>query len=417
MNPLADCAYHVLRRSCALSRQIPGLHFVIPSSNSDGMSAVPSAATNPNGMHQTLPAKDKHEVELVTTTEGWEGLAPHWDALVTDSASNSAFLTRAWMQDWVRCFLGTGRCLFVLIVRDSGRPVAIAPWYMATSRCAGLRSREIRFLGTPETGSDYLDVIVRHGQERDAADAIYRFLFGAGSRHWDQLSLGDIPADSLFLFHFMNRLEEEGKFVELRRHAYIPRAALPATAECFFAGLSSGRRARYRQDWRRLEEHGNVQHVTCGGPTADEGLRRFFALYDTKSGHDGHALHQFLQTFFGSRTAVVPQIDILSVEGCDVAALLHLAYGTTLHLLLMVTDKAFDRRISVGNALLGKCLENAIAANFACYDFLKGGEEYKFHWANGAKISLSLQVGQRRLVSYLCTSSRLLRYLAKALLR
>jgi len=361
--------------------------------------------------------KNEHEVELVNTKEGWADLAHHWDTLVADSATDSMFLTHGWLQTWMSCFLGARRRLFVLVVRDGGRPVAIAPWYLAISRCAGLRSREVRFLGTPETGSDYLDIMVRHGREREAANAIYRFLFGAGSCHWDQLSLSDIPADSLFLFHFMNQLDEDGKFAELRRHAYIPRATLPETAERFFAGLSAGRRTRYRQDWRRLEEHSGVRHVTYHRPDTEEGLRRFFALYDAKSGHDSSALRPFLSALCGSGTVIAPQIDILSAEGCDVAAHFHLAYGNALHLLLVATDKSFDRRISVGNALLGKCIGNAIEAGFACYDFLKGGEEYKFHWANEAKISLSLQVGQRRLASYLCTSSRLLRYLAKALLR
>ncbi len=361
--------------------------------------------------------KSEHEVELVDTTKGWADLAHHWDALVADSAANSMFLTHDWLQTWIKSFLGTGRRLFVLVVRNSGQPVAIAPWYLATSRCAGLRSREVRFLGTPESGSDYLDVMVRHGRERVAANAIYCFLFGAGSCHWDQLSLSDIPADSPFLFHFMNRLDEDGKFAELRRNAYIPRATLPETAELFFAGLSSGRRARYRQDWRRLEEHSGVRHATYHRPGAEEGLQRFFALYDAKSGHDGSTIRPFLEALCGSGTVVTPQIDILSADGRDVAALIHLAYGNALHLLLVATDKSFDRRISIGNALLGKCIENAIEARFACYDFLKGGEEYKFHWANGAKTSLSLHVGQRHLAPYLCTASRLLRYLAKAMLR
>lgn len=368
-------------------------------------------------MRQILPEKHKHEVELVDTMEGWTGLARHWDTLLADSAADSLFLTREWMESWVRCFLGARRRLFILVVRDNDRPVAIAPWYLESARCGGLRPREIRFLGSPETGSDYLDVIVRRGWEQDTAVAIYRFLFGEGSRHWHQLSLSDIPADSLFLFHFLNCIDENGKFAELQRHAYIPRVMLPRTVEIYFSGLTAGRHARYRRDWRRLEEHDGVQHTACRGPDTDEGLRRFFALYNAKSGHDGSALHRFLRVLSGCGATVSPQIDILSADGCDIAGIVHLAYGQTLHLLLMATDKSFDRRTSAGNALVGKCMGNAIETGFTCYDFLKGGEDYKFRWANCAKASLSLHVGQRRFKSYLCTSSRLMRYLAKALLR
>ncbi len=378
---------------------------------------APSTDSGLKGTCQVLPVKNKYEVELVNAADGWAALARHWDALLAESASDSLFLTHHWMQSWLRCFLTGERRFFVLIVHHSNQPVAIAPWYLETVRCAGLRSREIRFFGTPETGSDYLDVIVRHGWEQDAAEAIYRFLFGAGSRHWDQLSLSDIPANSLFLFHFMNLLDEAGKFAEIRRHAYIPRTTLPATAESFFAGLSSKCRNRYHKDWRHLKEHSGLCHVTYRGLDTDEGLRRLFALYDAQGEHDVSALKRFLQELSGSGVAVGLQIDILTAEGCDIVALLHLVYANTLHLLLQASDKSFDRRVSIGNALIGKCLDNAISEKLVCYDFLKGGERYKFQWANSAKVSISLHVGQRRIMSYLCTSSRLLRYLAKAMLR
>ncbi|MHB8257514.1 MAG: GNAT family N-acetyltransferase [Acidiferrobacterales bacterium] len=360
--------------------------------------------------------KNNYKIDLINTTEGWATLSLQWSTLLSESDSDSLFLTRGWMESWIQCFMGSKRSLFVLVVRNSDGPVAIAPWYLETGRCAGLRSREIRFLGTPETGSDYLDVIARHGYEKDAANAIYDYLFGAGSRHWDQLSLSDLPAESRFLFHFMNRLDEAGKFSELRRNAYIPRTTLPATTKSYFEGLSARRRARYRKDWRHLEKHGAC-HITYQGQNTDESLPRFFALYTAQSKHDGSTLNRFLQVLSGKGTTVSLQIDFLVAKERDIAALLHLVYGNTLHLLAQASDKSFDRRLSLGNALIGKCLDRAIEAKVACYDFLKGGEEYKFEWSNSAKASLTLQVGQRNLRSYLCTASRLLRNLAKAILR
>ncbi len=359
----------------------------------------------------------KFKVEHIGSATEWGRLAEHWNALLSISPSGSVFLTWEWIQSWVQSFLAEGRDLFILTVHCENRIVAIAPWYIERVRCAGWRQREIRFLGSPETGSDYLDVIVECGREREVADAIYYFLFQEGKAHWDQLSLSDIPAESLFFFHFMNRIDEHGKFAEIRRHAFMPQVKLPKTAEDYLSALSTSQRARYRLHLRRLELHTRTSHITFRDKDVNEGMRRFFELYDAKSGYDGSALARFLQVFADSGAAAALQVDILEVEDRDVAGILHLAGAETLSLFLMATDKAFDRRISIGNILVGKCLAKAIESGFGHYDFLKGGEEYKFRWANKARTSLSLHMGQQRFASRVCTSVRLLRYIAKAMLR
>ncbi len=361
-----------------------------------------------------LSVNSKYNVSVIRTAEDWTVLANQWDALLDSSMAKSMFLTYDWIQSWIRCFLTGNRRLFVVVIREADQLIAAAPWYIEVTRCAGLKSREIRFLGTPETGSDYLDVVARHGCEQDAAEAIYGFLFGDGHGEWDQLSLSDFLSDSLFLFYFMNQLDEAGKFFEIQRHAYIPRAILPDSVESFFAKMSA---ARYRRSWRRLDRHQGVGLVSLSGQDSSEALARFFRLYEAKSGYDGAYLRKFLEQFCRPESAVTLQIDFLIAENKDVAALVHLVYEKTLHLLLMATDRTFDHRISVGIALIGKSLETAIEKKYTCYDFLKGPEEYKFHWTDTARLSLRLFLGQRTVRSRVCTAYRLLRYFGKAMLR
>jgi CelD/BcsL family acetyltransferase involved in cellulose biosynthesis len=64
---------------------------------------------------------------------------------------------------------------------------------------------------------------------------------------------------------------------------------------------------------------------------------------------------------------------------------------------LMAVNKDFDKKISVGNILVGICLEEAILEGIRRYDFLKGNEDYKFHWANSGRRSLEISLYQRRL--------------------
>jgi CelD/BcsL family acetyltransferase involved in cellulose biosynthesis len=91
----------------------------------------------------------------------------------------------------------------------------------------------------------------------------------------------------------------------------------------------------------------------------------------------------FLEKFMARSEGNNPiQLDFLNVAGQNIAGLLHFRYGNTLSMYLMGVDHSFDKSISVGNILVGLSIEKAIAEGFATYDFLRGDEDYKFHWSN-----------------------------------
>ncbi|MEZ5583583.1 MAG: GNAT family N-acetyltransferase [Candidatus Competibacteraceae bacterium] len=112
--------------------------------------------------------------------------------------------------------------------------------------------------------------------------------------------------------------------------------------------------------------------------------------------YDGSKLDGFLVTFCTLSSAKQwVQTDLLSIDGRDISGLLHLRYGYNLAVLLVVADKVVFSKISLGNLFIGMCLENAIENGMTCYDFLKGDEDYKFHWANQGQVSLSIFCHQR----------------------
>ena len=73
--------------------------------------------------------------------------------------------------------------------------------------------------------------------------------------------------------------------------------------------------------------------------------------------------------------------------------------------------------MSVGNLLIGLCLQKAITENIAEYDILRGSEDYKFHWAIGGRRSLNVRVYQRRLPGFILIALKSLKALLKLLLR
>ncbi|WDT75063.1 MAG: GNAT family N-acetyltransferase [Candidatus Manganitrophus sp.] len=348
--------------------------------------------------------------------EQWRELSKEWNDLLHRSGSNRVFLTSEWLYSWAECFLKEERALYILTVYNDKTLIGIAPWCIRKARYAGFPMRRIEFLGTPETGSDYLDVFAKKGKEKEVARSIYHFLFGEGASQWDCFGFLDIPSDSLFLLHFMELMQEDGKYLEVEAGAFCPIFALPKTREDFLAKLSYSRRQRYLRDSRILEKEGDVRHDSI---RLESGLalKEFRALYQ-KRWTDSDPLFLFLeQALLRSQGGDQVQLDLLNVKGRMVAGLLHLRYGESLSLYLMAVDHTFNKTISIGNILVGRSIEKAMAEGFSEYNFLKGNEEYKFYWADQGDRSLHLFFYKRRWPLMIWLTVRFLKSIAKIWVR
>jgi len=357
-------------------------------------------------------------VTVIDSNEDWYNLAPQWSALLDASASGSIFLTWEWLSAWADCCLGSDRSLFILAFYEKEHLIGIAPFYVERKKNGSFILREIHFLGAPEAGSDYLDVFAQRGREKDVANALYDFLMVEGRTCWDLMHLTDIPADALFLVHFGWRVQIEGKYAEIAQSTYCPIVSLPETESEFFAVLSPWRRKKFKQDFRVIHREQGVNHTVIKGKEAACRLGEFFNIYEEKEGWSGKKLRPILQGFSNRFDADSPvQIDMLSVNGQTVASLLHLQYRSTLAMYLMAVDKVYNPKLSLGNLLVGLCIKNSITEGHAAYDFLRGDESYKFHWANEGKSNMQLTFWQKRPAAVVSGLARLARHAGKLILR
>src|SRR5437867_2240264 len=116
--------------------------------------------------------RDTVSVEIVEVTGRFMEMRETWNALLAESDSDCLFLTWEWLTTWWRHLAGDRR-LFIPTVSHRGEIIAIAPMVV---RPPGLSSvlpfPAIEFMGTGSIGSDYLDVIVRRGQEARAMEGV-----------------------------------------------------------------------------------------------------------------------------------------------------------------------------------------------------------------------------------------------------
>ncbi len=357
-------------------------------------------------------------IRSVTSMDEWLSLSSAWSNLLTESNSSTIFLTWEWLYSWSEVCLEKDRQLFILAFYEKSSLVGVAPFYLQKRKFGLFPVREIRFLGTPESGSDYLDIVAKKGHEYDVSNALYDYLQGEARSGWDQLHLTDMRADSLFLLHFMNRLDEEGRYAELKRSAYCPGVQLPDNESDLYSMLSTGWRKKFKQDMRVSKRDHDMSHVVFVGSEVEGQLEHFFQMYEEISGWSGVQTHSILKKLMKKYDDAMPfQLDYLFLDGKPLAALFHFKFNQIVSMYLMAVDKKHNPKVSLGNLLVGYSILDAISAGHKFYDFLKGDERYKFHWSNRGHCTLQLNVWQKRPAGYCMALAKLTRLIGKVLLR
>jgi len=350
--------------------------------------------------------------------DSWRSISTDWANILYESNAATYFLSWEWLFSWAEICLNADRQLFILTFYENDLLIGVAPFYIQKRKFGTFFVRELRFLGTPESGSDYLDVMTQNGREKEIASTLYDYLHGVGRSCWDQLILSDMRADSLFLLHFMNRLREEGRYSELKRSAFCPRMRLPDTDEELYPMLSRGWRKKFKQDMRICNRDHAGAHVVVAGSEVDGHLEEFFQMYESKGGWPGEQLLSILKKLLEKYTDDVPfQLDYLFLNSKPCAALFHFKFKQTVSMYLMAVDKQFNPKVSLGNLLVGYSIKNAISSGFKYYDFLKGDERYKFHWSNSGQCTLQLNVWQKKPAGYCMALVNLFRQSVRLLLR
>jgi CelD/BcsL family acetyltransferase involved in cellulose biosynthesis len=331
-----------------------------------------------------------------------EQLAESWRQLESAATVPTVFVRFAWQRAWVRHFVEAGdapaaRRLWILALWDKDQLAGLAPWYLVTRRHYGLRIREVRSLGSPEGGSDHLDILAAPGREQMVGQGIAQALWGELSDQWDRLDLQEIPAHAPVLYHLAGVVEQEGRQIDLMAGPYCPVFHLPETVERVVGGLGTRHREAFRRNLRAVQRLGQVEHRTWRGPDIASHLAPVFRFHQERWPGFDRRVYPFLEeVIVRSSEATGAQLDGLLVDGSLRAGYLHFTSAGRRELFLLGVDPERMAGVNLGKALLGMCLEQAVQDGIREYDFLKGGESYKFDWANGGERALQVAVVRRR---------------------
>ncbi len=326
-------------------------------------------------------------IELIAEAEGFRRLRPEWDELLSTSRSDSLFLTWEWMFTWWK-HLGGRRRLSILAVRSSdGQLIAIAPLALRPpdyGRLAPFSSLE--FLATGTVGSDYLDLIVRAGQEQHALPALADHL----ARGTMMLELAQIRRGSSLVLDLAGRIEGRGWGLSEAATAVCPYIDLSGrTWTSYLAGLGPAHRANLNRRLRNLTRSSELQFTEAKSEEErHEFLARLIDLHTqrrrTMGGSD--AFHTPATLAFHEEFSALAlrrgwlRLYLLRLDGVPVAALYGFRYGRTFYFYQSGFDPAYGKR-SVGLVVMGLTIRKAVEEQAAEFDLLHGDERYKSLWA------------------------------------
>jgi CelD/BcsL family acetyltransferase involved in cellulose biosynthesis len=319
-------------------------------------------------------------VDVIGDESGFIRLHDEWDGLLASSASNTPFLTSAWMRAWW-AHLAASASLRVMAVRDGGALIAVAPM-MLTRR--GLSST-LEFLGIGGAGADYLDLIIHTGREREAIDAL------ATTLHSLQfpLYLDHLPPAALAT-RLQSALATSGwtsietspdvcPFINLSGHSW----------DSYLATLGSAHRANVRRRLRAIAAGFDVQFAVA--ETEDQRRTALSALIDLNrerwanrggttafQSPDLCAFHDDVTwSMLRDRTL---RLYTLTLNGAIAAVM----YGFARQQRFFFFQHGFSEayaKASIGLVLMALTVRTAIEDGMTEFDMLYGHETYKRLWA------------------------------------
>ena len=338
-------------------------------------------------------------VRVVTTLEEFNTLAEQWNRLLRETAADNIFLTWEWLYTWAKHYLGSYR-LWIVLVFKGDQLVGIAPFYIRHKMDGLVKVREMRFLGTEEVCSAYLDFIVHEKHKKAVLHRIYRHLHEETGGLWDVLTLAEIPAESSSIDFWDGFIQEAGKVMEITETTVCPVVDLPGRPEDFLASLSGNNRYNLQRKRKRLEQAGQVAYERAASiQDIEKSLESFILLHQIRWEHKGTTgnfrsqrflrFHREIARVFAEKGWV--HLDFLRLNGEPIAGIYGYGYNDRYSFYLPGFNPTVVPEASPGMLLLFHRIEEAIRQGYQEFDLLRGVAGYKMAWANGLRRCLTLR--------------------------
>ena len=288
----------------------------------------------------------------------------------------------AWLKVWWEAFGGEGE-LYLRTLRQGQKIIGFAPLLVDKGTAS--------FVGSADV-CDYLDFAITPGRERDFFKILLDDLKEQGI---NKLDLRPLRPDSTVLAQLVSIVQNRGYEVTCLSEDVSLELDLPATWNEYLAILKSKQRHEVRRKLRRLWKAGSVEHRCVEvGQEVEDYLDIFLKLFSLSKHEKASFMNHNRESFFRSLAKAMAEIGllrlgILQLDKVPVAMTMGFDYNGSHYLYNSAYDPQFSY-LSVGLLCKVLCLKESIEKGKRKWNFLKGGEPYKY------------QLGGREVPLYSC---------------
>lgn len=250
---------------------------------------------------------------------------------------------------------------------------------------------------------NYWDVLAAPEDREQVVPAIVAAL-GQRRSEWDALMVDKLPEDSATV----DILRDSGLRVKHPVRSPSPRITLPDTFDAYLAGFSKNRRWRMRRNLKAIDG-GQLSVRIVSDPTELRGvLERWQALrveWWKKREREmlgEHGSERFLAFTQDVMLTLIPQGHAVVWEISEGAQLVGVAVNFLDERTFYYWLWGFDARIEdlrPGHTLIAYGIRWSIETGRRYFDFMVGGEDYKYDYAPEDRGVLSMAIGNGRLRS------------------
>lgn len=318
------------------------------------------------------------ELLVYQDAAAFDELKSEWNSLLARAPMNCIFYTWEWQSTWWDAYQ-PGE-LLILACREDGQLLGIAPLFITESE----RGRSVQIIGCVDV-TDYLDFIIDAARLQDVLTAFADY-FADHRAAFDLLDFCNIPQHSPTQSILPALLEMRGFDASVTQQEVCPIIELPQNWSDYLGSLDKKQRHEVRRKLRRI--HGAAGpidwYIVNGSHHLPEEIDQFMRLMAASDPQK----EQFLQNvsnvkFFKN---IVPlaqkcdwlQMNFLTVGAERVAAYINFVYENRVLVYNSGLNHQEYGQLSPGIVLLAYNIQYAIEQGYQVYDFLRGGETYKY---------------------------------------
>ena len=333
-----------------------------------------------------------------------------WDAVYAADPDAQFFLSWQWLSDWLTCHKTVWFVLAAKRHESDDAYAAFLPMRMRTQYDEKLGFfNQLHFAG--DGFSDYNGVLTRPEFEAEVVPAFAEFL--KREFHWARFTMDNLlmsePRRRLFLAPFdkVRFTHTDIDYLDSRHgvdNSLCLAVDLPADWDTYLETLSANNRQKIRRLLRRVEASDDCRITLATPATVERDLRTLLHFWRIKwEPRKGERTESILGRNFVMLMKCARQgrlmLPVFWHGDRPVAALAILVDPIKRVLLFFITgrDETYGD-LPAGYLLQAFAIRRAIADGFATYDFLKGDEPYKYHFAPKARrlraVSLTTRTGR-----------------------